>query len=150
MKPEISEEIISGWRNESHDAMSERLTKHKEAGDHIGYHAWSDIDAQNAYYEGYIAAKSSSHDRILELEREKSRLNSFCNEFVYGEENPNYYKTMQEKLTKRDELLKRSLLWNEAMLKIAIVSIDEEKQRAETTSQLYQLVADIKQLEQEK
>jgi len=37
------------------------------------------------------------------------RLESFCNEFVYGEENPQYYKTMDEKIEALEYKLKRAL-----------------------------------------
>ena len=133
MKPEISEEMISGWRNEANDYLNEHEQFASALGERIAIRA-------------FIAAKASSHDRILELEREIDRIRKRGINEAMGDMKTYY----EEKLTKRDELLKRSLPWNEAILKIAIVSIDEEKKRAETTSQLYQLIADIKQLEQEK
>lgn len=130
MKPEISEEIISGWRRDFIAIRDEFPT--------------GMISEQ--HWAFFLTAKTSSHERILDLEREIDRIRKRGINEAMGDMKTYY----EEKLTKRDELLKRSLLWNEAMLKIAIVSIDEEKQRAETTSQLYQLIADIKQLEQEK
>lgn len=150
MKPEISEEIISGWRREFEETMPFKNPQ-PLIGSRIDWISKNNkgeypyIHVQVAWI-GFKAAKASSHDRILELEREIDRIRKRGINEAMGDMKTYY----EEKLTKRDELLKRSLLWNEAMLKIAIVSIDEEKQRAETASQLYQLIADIKQLEQEK
>jgi len=127
----ISEEIISGWRSEANDYLNEHEQFASALGERIAIRA-------------FIAAKTSSHERILELE---NNVEMYKAAFSVADEK---WQSALVKLTKRDELLRRSLQWNEAMLKIAIISIDEEKQRAEATSQLYQLIANIKQLEQEK
>lgn len=39
---------------------------------------------------------------IEELEHEIERLNKFCKEFIYGEDNPKYYKTMDEKIAEKE------------------------------------------------
>jgi hypothetical protein len=38
-----------------------------------------------------------------------SKLEEFCKEFVYGEENPQYYKTMTEKVERLEYKLKKAL-----------------------------------------
>ena len=40
--------------------------------------------------------------KIEELEHEIERLNKFCKEFIYGEDNPKYYKTMDEKIAEKE------------------------------------------------
>jgi len=49
---------------------------------------------QNAYKPFYA--------KIEELEHEIERLNKFCKEFIYGEDNPKYYKTMDEKIAEKE------------------------------------------------
>lgn len=48
---------------------------------------------------------------IQKRDAEIERLKKFCSEFVYGEENPEYYSTMDEKIQKRDELLEQAREW---------------------------------------
>lgn len=65
-------------------------------------------------------ASEASHytwldDQNEKLKSENDRLNKFCNEFVYGEENPKYYKTMDEKI---DELKTENEKLKEALRKI--------------------------------
>jgi chromosome segregation ATPase len=65
--------------------------------------------------EGFM---NSKNDAIKSLEQENDRLTNrnnqledFCQEFVYGEENPEYYKTMGEKLKDREEMIREAILW---------------------------------------
>jgi predicted RNase H-like nuclease (RuvC/YqgF family) len=57
------------------------------------------MDNKDHYWKGYKAR--ALHGKA-EIERHKNRnaqLEDFCQEFVYGEENPKYYKTMTEEIT---------------------------------------------------
>lgn len=68
------------------------------------------------YYELYQQCKLERdllREEIQKRDAETERLKKFCSEFVYGEENPEYYSTMDEKIQKRDELLERVKPWLE-------------------------------------
>ena len=68
----ISEEIISGWRSEANDYLNEHEQFASALGERIAIRA-------------FIAAKTSSHERILELERELERLKAIIGMFqVHG------------------------------------------------------------------
>lgn len=122
MKPEISEEIVSGWRRESKELVRS---------------ARSGVSIEDAY----IAGKISSHERILELEKENLEL---------AERNARLYSSMSEttkmkdlKLTKRDELLKSALPYIEN-------ADDCELSIGEKTINTEKWIKNYKQLEQEK
>lgn len=51
----------------------------------------------------YFSARKKAQEEIDRLSNRNSQLEDFCNEFVYGEENPEYYSTMTDKLKERDK-----------------------------------------------
>lgn len=99
MKPEISEEIISGWRREFHSWWSLRS---------IGMAKDNNYPMMEI---AYIAAKTSSHERILELERElNDSMNFHCPHFLTNDSGTvSCHSGFVNKLTKRDELLKEAI-----------------------------------------
>ena len=52
-----------------------------------------------SYIHGFIDGISRGNK---ELEHKLERLNKFCKEFIYGEDNPKYYKTMDEKIAEKE------------------------------------------------
>ena len=52
---------------------------------------------------GYVSARKKAQEEIDRLSNRNAQLEDFCNEFVYGEENPEYYSTMTDKLKERDK-----------------------------------------------
>lgn len=52
-----------------------------------------------SYIHGFIDGMKIGNK---ELEHEIERLNRFCKEFIYGEDNPKYYKTMDEKIAEKE------------------------------------------------
>ena len=63
--------------------------------------------SQPVYIRREMENKLKDRDQeIKRLKNKNERFDSFCKEWVYGEENPDYYKTMGEKIKERDELIK--------------------------------------------
>ncbi len=65
-------------------------------------------DTQKSLHEAFDQKLEEQSGEIVRLRMENERLNNFCKEFVYGEENPEYYRTMDEELEKRDKLIKQA------------------------------------------
>lgn len=121
MKPEISEEIISGWRREFDLEWTRVLVEWDIATDIIP-------QVKHSAWMIFLSAKNSSHERILEIQRESDNHNkSFLNMFEQNEEKAKRILELEmslsqqgmwledrnaqlhiaeEKLTKRDELLR--------------------------------------------
>jgi len=113
----------------------ETLRKWLEEFENLYLGKWTEFDVcRRAAREAFIAAKTSSYesdqyfkqrnkdlfdanldyfDKNRKLQERIKELEKFCAEFVYGEENPEYYKTMDEKLAKRDQLLEQAKPWIE-------------------------------------
>lgn len=69
-------------------------------------HSWQEIASiaesvpeSASYIHGFIDGISRGNK---ELEHKLERLNKFCKEFIYGEDNPKYYKTMDEKIAEKE------------------------------------------------
>lgn len=69
-------------------------------------HSWQEIASiaesvpeSASYIHGFIDGMKIGNK---ELEHEIERLNKFCKEFIYGEDNPKYYKTMDEKIAEKE------------------------------------------------
>jgi len=121
VKPEISEEIISGWRREFDLEWTRVLVEWDIATDIIP-------QVKHSAWMIFLSAKNSSHERILEIQRESDNHNkSFLNMFEQNEEKAKRILELEmslsqqgmwledrnaqlhiaeEKLTKRDELLR--------------------------------------------
>ena len=107
MKPEISEEIISGWRREFEDSeyvikWRYLLTKNQSGEYDQGdtFRLWS----------GFKMGKTSSHERVLELEKElNDSINFHCPHFLTNDSGTvSCHSDFVNKLTKRDELLREA------------------------------------------
>lgn len=53
-------------------------------------------------FDSYIQPENTDRACVLLLD-ENERLSGFCKEFVYGEDNPQYYKTMDEKIAELNQ-----------------------------------------------
>lgn len=73
--------------------------------------AQADIDFWKEEYISHSETMLKAQGEVEKLKAENERLKKFCNEFVYGEENPKYYSTMDEKIQKRDKLLEQAKPW---------------------------------------
>lgn len=68
--------------------------------DDLGSDEWGNIffNKRDAFQVGYIQACRARQSEIDKLKNRNLQLEDFCQEFVYGEENPEYYSTMQTKI----------------------------------------------------
>lgn len=57
--------------------------------------------------ECYLAAKEADYAEKEKLQNRNDQLEGFCKEWVYGEENPDYYETMNSKIKKLNDEIEK-------------------------------------------
>lgn len=81
------------------------MTPEQEIQWYEEFNQWfkSSLIVDRNLWDSYIEARKKAQEDINALASQNNRLSDFCNEFVYGEENPEYYSTMTDKLKERDK-----------------------------------------------
>lgn len=68
----------------------------------------AEIERWKHRYDRDVKSLEQENDRLT---NRNNQLEDFCQEFVYGEENPEYYKIMGEKLKDREEMIRKAIPW---------------------------------------